>query len=159
MYFLCEETQNCDVVSYTQTSLLNNEGGRQSVQPSLLISLHLHHLSSIIIRPLFPPCLVFITSLPPSWISPSPSFICIFGPKIPLFLSRRSSLRPDPVVPGFQMVWLAEGSELTPQQLILSHRKPRGVWQGTHFSGRMRGRGQEEGLRAEGGLYNSRSCH
>lgn len=57
------------------------------------------------------------------------------------------------------MVWLAEGSEPTLQQLILSHRKPHGGWQGTHFSGGMRGRGQGEGLRAEGGLYNSRSCH
>ncbi|KAI3361752.1 hypothetical protein L3Q82_002095 [Scortum barcoo] len=41
------------------------------------------------------------------------------------------------------MVWLAEGSELTPRQLILSYLKPQGVWEGTRISGKMRGRGQE----------------
>lgn len=100
----------------------------------------------------------FSLSLPPGYSPPSLSSAS-FAVMIPLPPSWWTSHNPDLVVPGFQMVWLAEGSEPTLQQLILSYRKPQGGWQGTHFSGRMRGRGQGEGLGAEGGLYNSQSCH
>lgn len=154
---------NSTYAALHNTSLLNNESSRRSVllQPSLLISLYLHHLSSIIIvRSHFPLCLVFILSLslPPEYSPPSLSSAS-FAVMIPLPPSWWTSHSPDLVVPGFQMVWLAEGSEPTLQQLILSYCKPQGGWQGTHFSGRMRGRGQGEGLGAEGGLYNSQSCH
>lgn len=73
--------------------------------------------------------------------------------------SRWWSRGPDPVVVGFQMVWLAEGSELTPRQLILSHLKPQGVREGTRTSSTMRGRGQERDRGAGGELRNSRTCH
>lgn len=34
---------------------------------------------------------------------------------------------------GFQMVWLAEGLELTLQQLILSYLKPQGALEGNAY--------------------------
>lgn len=73
------------------------------------------------------------------------SLICIFCslPTFPRCLRGGGAAAQTLVVVGFQMVWLAEGSELTPQQLILSYLKPQGVWEGTRISGKMRGRGQE----------------
>lgn len=75
---------------------------------------------------------------------PPPSFICIFCSYISSLPSWWWSRGPDLVVLGFQMVWLADGSELTSRQLILSYLKPPGVlWEGRHFSSKLRGRGQE----------------
>lgn len=126
------------------------------------ISLHLHHLSSIIIiRCHFSLYLKFIISLPPPWIAPSLSFICIF-----CSLLRYLYHLPEGVVTA-QTRW-SRGSRWsgwqTAQNWPLSSQsypapKPQGVWEGTHLPGRMRGRGQGEGPRAEGGLYNSRGCH
>lgn len=111
-------TPNCDE-SNEETEIHTNAPvvqWRQSTKRvsdvSLPISLHLPHLSAIvsIIRSHFPLCLRFTLSI--SLLLPS---------TIPLLPSRGSAHGPDPVVPGFQMVWLAEGSQLTPQQPFFSH--------------------------------------
>lgn len=114
-------------------------------KPSLPYFLHLHRFSSVtIFLSHFPLCLIFIIPLPPCRISPSLSFICIFCSYISSLPSWWWSRGPDLVVLGFQMVWLADGSELTSRQLILSYLKPPGVlWEGRHFSSKLRGRGQE----------------
>lgn len=111
--------------------------------PSFLIYYHLSLLLSSLPHLHYPPS--------PSWISLTLSFFLSlaqylsstsFAPA--LLLCWRCSGGPDLVVPGFQMVWLANGSKLTPLQLIISSLKPQGIREGTHFSGRMRGRGQQE---------------
>lgn len=113
--------------------------------PSFLIYYHLSLLLSSLPHLHYPPS--------PSWISLPLSFflslsLSIFLPSASfastLLSSWRCSGGPDLVVLGFQMVWLANGSKLTPLQLIISYLKPQGIREGTHFSGRMRGRGQQE---------------
>lgn len=107
-----------------------------------------------VVPPLFP-FISIISHLSPSFSltflfassSLSPSLLAAPLSHLHLLLSTYVSLPwsrgPDLVVVGFQMVWLAEGSELTPLQLILSYLKPQGVREGTRISGKMRGRGQE----------------
>lgn len=94
-------------------------------------------------------CLTFLVAsslLSPSLLrlfSLSLSHLHLLLPTFSCRLSWWWSRGPDPVVVGFQMVWLAEGSELTPRQLILSYLKPQGVRvEGTRISSKMRGRGQ-----------------
>lgn len=121
---------------------------QQSVLPALLqkavpplfpfISIISHLLPSFSLTFLFASS--SLSPFPPCRISPSLSFICIFCSYISSLPSWWWSL----VVLGFQMVWLAESSELTSRQLILSYLKPPGVlWEGRHFSSKLRGRGQE----------------
>lgn len=151
---------------------------QQSVLPASLqtrsphISLHLHHFSSItIFLSHFPLCLVFIT--PPLSLS-SASFCSLCLLWVPSFSppSRWRSRGPQTlVVPGFQMVWLAEGSGLTPRQLIPSYLKPPrgGVGGNTDLRQDERQRTGErdqggcgvvvEGCGEERELHNRRTCH
>lgn len=106
---------------------------------SSLTSLHLHHLSSItVFLSHFPLCLIFIIPLPPRQVlSHLHLLLCTY-----IFLVVCATAQ-TLVVVGFQMVWLAQGSELTPGQLILSYLKPQGVQEATCISSTIRGRGQE----------------
>lgn len=106
----------------------------QHHQVSLPSLSHLHYLHLSFSSASFAPFCDTFAAFPREWTRPRPS-----GPRVPDGLAG-GRIATDPSA-----------------AFLLPPPNPRGSEKVQTFSGRMRGRGQREGPRAEGGLRNSRS--